>query len=248
MDFASDQGEGIEGQGIVRSHQLDKDTASQDGIMCGEVVKLCHRGIFDYLYTQTVNKYDRRMVCPAPGQCYPIMDEMEAWMNTEPIFEDLLDITNQTSGKKDSYQFMNSQTYLNLVASGDLVMNSLKHTETILQDRVVPMLYTASDADIMVNLKGVGEALDNTRWHGRPLFKNAPFEELPFKTNAGYAGGRVKKSEKLWYAELAEAGRMAPYDQPAGTLQLMKIWLAEINHGLAGLRKDGKQSFLGEDL
>lgn len=74
------------------------------------------------------------MVCPAPGQCYPIMDEMEAWMNTEPIFEDLLDITNQTSGKKDSYQFMDSQTYLNLVASGDLVMNSLKHTETILQD------------------------------------------------------------------------------------------------------------------
>ncbi|KAM6510461.1 hypothetical protein FSOLCH5_010901 [Fusarium solani] len=100
----------------------------------------------------------------------------------------------------------------------------------------------------MVNLKGVGEALDNMRWHGRPFFKNALFEELLFKTNAGHAGGRVKKSEKLWYDELAEAGHMAPYDQPAGTLQLMKIWLAEINHGLAGLRKDGKQSFLGEDL
>ncbi|KAI8712243.1 Carboxypeptidase [Fusarium sp. LHS14.1] len=227
---------------------LEACDASQEGIMCSKAAKLCHRGILDYLYTQTVNKYDRRMVCPAPSQCYPIMDEMEAWMNTEPIFKDLLDITNQTSGKKGSYQFMDSQTYLTLVASGDLAMNSLKHIETILEDRVVPVLYTASDADMMVNIKGVGEALDNMRWHGRPFFKNAPFEELPFKTNAGRAGGRVKKSGNLWYAELAEAGHMAPYDQPAVTLELMKIWLAEINHGLVGLRKDDMQSFLGADL
>lgn len=187
---------------------LEACSTTRDTLMCAEAGERCTADMTSYLLTQHTNKYDRRVECPAPGQCYPIMPELQAYMNTEAIFEDLLEVTNQTNGLKEKYLFMDAETYLRMEGSGDMSMDSLHETASILASKKVPMLFTASECDILVNPKGLGEALEGVRWEGRPYFKSVPFEDLPFVAKQGGVAGKVKKSDRLWFAELAEAGHM----------------------------------------
>ncbi|KAM0425164.1 hypothetical protein ACHAPT_009481 [Fusarium lateritium] len=218
---------------------------------CQEAGRMCTNGFMDIVSSQQVNKYDRRMACTIPGRCYPIMEEMELWMNSDHIFDHVLDVRNQTTGKKDEFVFLREQTYRDFNNSGDVLMDTLKNVQSILVGTEIPVMFTASDADVMVNPKGLREGLETIRWRNRPLFKNAPQEELPFKTAQGNAAGLLKRTDQLWFAELADAGHMFPYDQPAAALQLIRLWLEHVSHSyhsdLSDVGKDSTQHVFSVD-
>lgn len=87
-------------------------------------------------------------------------------------------------------------------------MTSIPSVQSILKSGKVPILFTASDADIQVNPLGLRVSLDTMRWEGRSHFKNAPWTSIEVETSEGHAFGVIKNPGNLWYAELADAGHM----------------------------------------
>ncbi|KAH8887252.1 alpha/beta-hydrolase [Thozetella sp. PMI_491] len=202
-----------------------------DGLMCTRGGEFCDREITSVVTSHHVNKYDRRMWCEIPGQCYPIMLQMEAWMNTDPIFRGVLEVPEQSAGLKLRYEFLSMLVHDRFQGSGDYYMSTLQQVQRTLtrpKSTRVPMLFTASDCDILVNPKGLEKSLERIQWPGQPLFRSAPWVHLPWTTESGTPAGRVKSSGPLWYAELEEAGHMAARDSPKAVLQLMRTWVARI--------------------
>jgi cathepsin A (carboxypeptidase C) len=59
-------------------------------------------------------------------------------------------------------------------------------------------------------------------WHGQPFIR---FRELvPWYVEAKVAG-RWKAYEPLTYAEIADAGHLAPFDRPLESLTLINAWI-----------------------
>lgn len=199
--------------------------STNDPLVCKEASRYCMENIEGVVENQLVNKYDRRMTCARPGECYPIMLQVQDWMNSKAVFGDMLDVVNQSGGLKTSFDFMSMRTYADFLDSGDTFMDSSRYVSSILTNSKIPMFFTAGDSDVMVNPKGVRETLERIRWDGRPNFKNSPFEQFPSSsTNGGADSGRaaavMRRTNRLWYAEVGEAGHMVCFSHTHALLVL----------------------------
>jgi carboxypeptidase C (cathepsin A) len=72
------------------------------------------------------------------------------------------------------------------------------------------------------------EALDAILWSGHARFKFEKLQPWYFTDEKGSLvnGGTYKYANGLGIINIREAGHMSPHDQPVGTMQVMKKWLA----------------------
>jgi cathepsin A (carboxypeptidase C) len=187
---------------------LEACDSAKDRLVCGDAGRFCSSHMMSYVQTQNINKYDRRMHCNIPGQCYPVMDLLQDYMNSEAIFKDLLDVARQSKGLRGPFEFMSMRIFNNFEASGDMYMDSGPFVRNILTETDVPIFFTGGNVDVLVNTKGIRNMLEDIKWKGRPNFKNTPWEELQTRTKEGGSAGILRRTDRLWYAELENAGHM----------------------------------------
>ncbi|KAK5111398.1 hypothetical protein LTR85_012172 [Meristemomyces frigidus] len=163
------------------------------------------------------NPYDWRMQCDDPSYCYREIAAVQAYMNIARVKVAL--------GATASMPFrdQSSDIYEKWEESGDLWMTSHQWVNYLLQQRIRVLIY-AGDKDINCHAPGMRRLVNRgLTWYGHPFFAPVPL-------SAWHAGGRLagfgKAYGPLSYAEVADAGHLAPYDKPYEVLTLINAWIA----------------------
>lgn len=87
----------------------------------------------------------------------------------------------------------------------------------------IRVLIYVGDKDWFCHASGMRRLVDEgLTWNDKPLFRMRRL--APWYSGAKPAGV-FKSLEPLTYAEIAEAGHMAPYDQPEATLTLINSFI-----------------------
>lgn len=79
---------------------------TNDSFVCAKAGEYCEEHINKVVGSQHINKLDRRMTCKVPGACYPVMMQMQAYMNHKDVFDGLLEVTEQSGGLKENWEFI----------------------------------------------------------------------------------------------------------------------------------------------
>ncbi|KAK2728895.1 carboxypeptidase y [Colletotrichum kahawae] len=207
-----------------------------DPVLCAQPKKLCQDEFIGIFANVTRSYYDRRLRdCPGPQDCYPDIDKMVGFLNSDKILKDYLEIPSQTGDRKKNWDMTNPIIEKRYFDSGDFYTPSSVDLKKVLDysqqngplkhHKPVDVLVYVGVADIICNADGVLEGLRQIRWNGRTPFRAAPWQELSWTSSNGGRGGRLKSVPGLWLAEIEEAGHMVPHDQPESSLKLIQHWL-----------------------
>jgi len=66
------------------------------------------------------------------------------------------------------------------------------------------------------------EALE---WPGQKAYNKVKLEDLKLTSNSSSKIGQVKSSGNLTFISIHAAGHMVPYNQPAGSLDMLNRWI-----------------------
>ncbi|KAJ3135791.1 hypothetical protein HK101_004079 [Irineochytrium annulatum] len=157
------------------------------------------------------NPYDVRMYCEGNEMCYPIIGDIDAFLNRPDVQEKL--------GVDMEYLGCSNSVGVAFGISGD----GGKSFDWIIKDLLaagINVLIYAGDADYVCNwISCVGwmeEKLDG--------FMEAP--EYPFISKVtGKRAGAFRTVGNLTWVNLYESGHMAPYDQPEHSLEMLNLWM-----------------------
>ncbi|KAH7140985.1 Alpha/Beta hydrolase protein [Dactylonectria macrodidyma] len=213
----------------------------QEPIFFDAAIQSCLEEFLEPLRAANTSTYDRRRIdCGSIDECHSDIDRPSAFLNSAEVLTDLLEVPSETEGKKKSWARISDPARKWHTLSGEGLISSTKQLGTILQagrksdmsrpatPGPIDLLVYSGVTDPMFNPDAIFEALRGIKWQGRAPFRAVPWEELPWAPSKGQKSGRVKAFSNLWMIELEEAGRMASYDQPESTLEMMKLWLLHL--------------------
>ncbi|KAL3456943.1 Alpha/Beta hydrolase protein [Aspergillus heterothallicus] len=162
------------------------------------------------------NPYDIRLKCDDPEACYKEMQAIDEFLNQDAVKEALgVPLTER-------FQGISLNVFKQWEELGDLWRASDGYVNYLLESSIRVLIYVG-DKDLYCNAAGMRQLVDHgLDWHGQPFIR---FRELvPWYVEAKVAG-RWKAYEPLTYAEIADAGHLAPFDRPLESLSLINAWI-----------------------
>ncbi|RKO96338.1 peptidase S10, serine carboxypeptidase, partial [Caulochytrium protostelioides] len=187
---------------------------------CVPATMYCNNAMIGPFQQTGRNVYDVRTDC-APGSklCYPILEDIEAWLNLPAVQSEL--------GVDRAYQGCNFDVNRNFVMQGDWPLPFQQLLVPLLESGVRILIY-AGDADYICNWIGNKAWIRALEWSGQDEFENA--EDVDWKVGrTGKVGGKVRAHENLTFLQIYEAGHMVPYDQPEAGAEMIETWIQKKN-------------------
>lgn len=205
---------------------LDLCDQHPDEIVCSAAGQYCEQ-LVKTIEQTLVNKYDRTIVCPGVGDCYPLIDHIFSWLNADDVWQ-TLEITEQSGGRKTSFEVESTVINRRYIESADYFISAVPALQKVLGDANVHVLYYVGVQDWICNPLGTARMLDSVRWAGHAQFRGEKLKPLPWKTKEGKVAGYMRSVEGLWLVELNGAGHLVPFNQPHSSLILVQLWLKSV--------------------
>ncbi|KAJ3214382.1 hypothetical protein HDU67_001715 [Dinochytrium kinnereticum] len=165
------------------------------------------------------NPYDIRQECDGSLECYPIINDIDIFLNTPEIQEKI--------GVSRQYTGCSNAVGINFMKTGD---SAIAHDWMVaeLLDAGVRALVYAGDADYVCNWMSNIGWLKAMEWSGTEGFNNAPDYPL-MSAITGKQAGEFRTYGNLTWLKVFESGHMVPYDQPEHSLEMIQSWLKSTN-------------------
>ncbi|RKK83903.1 hypothetical protein BFJ71_g14729 [Fusarium oxysporum] len=184
--------------------------------VCRKTEKLCSEMGQYVTGTLRRNPYDFRLPCENELECYAEMPLIDEYFNRTDV-KTALGVEPNAPFRGVSLEVFNRWQ-----ENGDLWKSSDSYVNYLLNANYRVLIYVG-DKDWYCNAAGMRRLVDQGLvWHGHPFFR---FRELiPWYTGLKPAG-RWKAYGPLTYAEIVDAGHLAPFDKPEETLTLINSWI-----------------------
>ncbi|KAF5978804.1 carboxypeptidase Y [Fusarium bulbicola] len=166
------------------------------------------------------NPYDYRQHCKGLDGCFPEMGHIDEYLNRHDIKE-ALGVPQHVNYTGLSYPVLEQWE-----KNGDLWRRSDNYVNFLLESTVIQNIRVSiyvGDKDLYSNAAGTRLLVDHgLNWHGQPLMRLR--ELTPWYEGANVAG-RWKSYETLTYAEIFEAGHLAPFGKSRESLTMINSWI-----------------------
>ncbi|KAJ3194890.1 hypothetical protein HK101_001661 [Irineochytrium annulatum] len=184
--------------------------------VCAPATMYCQSVLRGPFEKTGLNVYDIRKKCdPSNPLCYPILNDIETYLN--------LPETQFELGVDRVFQSCNMDVGLRFQITGDGVRNFQPHVARLLGEGVSVLIY-AGDADFACNWMGNQAWSLEMEWHGKEGFNDADeFKWVSERTGRDLGTFRMHKG--LAFLRVFEAGHMVPYDQPEHSNEFLNAWL-----------------------
>ncbi|KAI0756370.1 serine carboxypeptidase [Daedaleopsis nitida] len=189
-----------------------------DHIDCGSSFEFCATS-FMSLFDE-YNPYDALRPCkgkPDLDDCYPDTKDIHEYLNN-PTTQSILGIDPLHNN------FTAIDLDLNTRFFHDLWDFRAEHYLAALLEHGVRVLIYVGDTDWICNWVGNQRMTLELEWSSQEAFRNEPLREWSVD---GKVAGKTRRSGKLSFATIRDAGHLAPYDQPVRSLELVNRWLAD---------------------
>ncbi|KAJ2717218.1 hypothetical protein H4R19_000162 [Coemansia spiralis] len=187
----------------------------QNALACYPAEAYCNKMLMAYQQTGA-NPYDVRIPCQGGNLCYPIMADIDAYLNTPEIQQEL-------GSDVAKFEACSQKVYMGFMLSGDWMKPYVRDIPPLL-DAGIRVLVYAGDADFICNWYGNKAWAEALEWSGQPAFAAAPDRQWSV---AGKAAGEARTHKNLSFLRVFAAGHMVPYDQPANALDMVNRWLTK---------------------
>ncbi|EIW56060.1 serine carboxypeptidase [Trametes versicolor FP-101664 SS1] len=168
----------------------------------------------------TRNPYDRARPCSgAPDGCYPEISDIQSYLSL-PAVQDAIGVDPAVRG---NFSINSWRVSLEFIAGLDLYSYRADHYLAALLERGVRVLVYVGSNDWVANWIGNDRMTRSLEWTGNGAFRAQPLREWFVD---GVAAGLTRSGGGLTFATIADAGHLAPYDQPVRSLALANRWLA----------------------
>ncbi|KAJ1566119.1 hypothetical protein HK405_010918 [Cladochytrium tenue] len=176
----------------------------------------CNNAMISPFQKTGLNIYDIRKQCdPNNSLCYPILNDIEAYLNDPEIQAAL--------GTDREYKGCNTDVNIRFMMGGDW-MRPYVEAVPLLLDAGVDVLIYAGDADYICNWMGNRAWTLALDWYGQDGFNAAPELEWVSSTT-GKKAGEFRSFDRLTFLRVYEAGHMVPYDQPEHSAEFIENWI-----------------------
>ncbi|KAL2209895.1 alpha/beta-hydrolase [Sarocladium strictum] len=197
------------------------DRCEEAGLLdeeCKKTMKKC--GALDEYVLESLgrNPYNWLEHCEVEDMmsCVPSAQWVNDFMNRTDIKE-ALGVPADTEFNGVSYAVLELWDSL-----GETLKRSDDHVNDLLNSGIRVLIYVG-DKDFLAHAAGTRRMVnEGLAWHGSPLFR---FRELVPWYSGSKVAGRWKSYDTLTYAEVFQAGHLAPLDKAGETLDLINGWL-----------------------
>ncbi|KAI9501061.1 Alpha/Beta hydrolase protein [Coemansia spiralis] len=160
------------------------------------------------------NPYDVRIPCEGGNLCYPIMSDIDAFLNDPEVQKEL-------GSDVSKFESCSQKVYTGFTLSGDWMKPYVYEIPPLLEAGIRVLIY-AGDADFICNWYGNKAWAEELEWSGKASFAN----ETDSKWVVGdKAAGEARTHKNFSFVRVFGAGHMVPYDQPETALDLINRWI-----------------------
>jgi carboxypeptidase C (cathepsin A) len=155
-----------------------------------------------------VNPYNWKVACAVEPLCYSF-DQVTQLLN-EPAVKKAI-------GARSDVEWQDCATTPHIALLGDWITNLDVHIPNLLANNIRVLVYSGM-LDFICNYVGGDMWTSNLEWPGKTAFNESPFNNW---TVQGKVAGYAKAAKGLTFLEIANAGHLAPMDQPVNTLDMV---------------------------
>lgn len=184
-------------------------------LSCVPASLYCNNAMYSSYTKKGLNPYDVRKKCEGANLCYPIIEEIDAYLN-RPDVQDALNVDR-------AYTSCNMKINRDFLMGGDWMLPFQDFLKPLLDDGINILVY-AGDADFICNWIGNKAWTMKLEWSGQEEFNKA--QDKPWYNSAGEEVGEYKVHENFAFLRVYEAGHMVPYDQGSNALEMINTFIA----------------------
>ncbi|UPK93668.1 hypothetical protein LCI18_004603 [Fusarium solani-melongenae] len=183
---------------------------------CMTAQKKCN-GITDFLVEELgLNPFNYKSPCDNPPLCYSAIDHISEYMTT-PAVKDALGVA-----PNGPYLALSEEVLQIWDELGDTWKRSDTYVNYLLDQNIRVLVYVG-DSDLYAHAAGHRRMIDEgLAWYGQPFFRFRPLHDWYLGVRAA---GRGKSFGPLTYAEIYNAGHLAPMDKGEELLKLINSWI-----------------------
>ncbi|KAI8326155.1 peptidase S10, serine carboxypeptidase [Martensiomyces pterosporus] len=186
----------------------------QNSLACYPAEMYCNSMLLTY-QRSGANPYDVRIPCEGGNLCYPIMADIDAYLNTPEIQQEL-------GSDVSKFESCSQKVYSGFTLSGDWMKPYVREVPPLLEAGIRVLIY-AGDADFICSWYGNKAWTLDLEWPGKGGFNKAG--DAAWNVGPKQAG-EARSFENFTFLRVFEAGHMAPYDQPENSLDMINRWLS----------------------
>ncbi|KAJ1847218.1 hypothetical protein LPJ73_004309 [Coemansia sp. RSA 2703] len=187
----------------------------KNALACYPAEMYCNQMLITY-QRSGANPYDVRIPCEGGNLCYPIMADIDAYLNTPEVQQELgSDVTK--------FESCSQKVYTGFTLSGDWMKPYVYEIPPLLEAGIRVLVY-AGDADFICNWYGNKAWSEALEWSGAEGFNSERDHEWKL---GGKAVGEARSFKNFSFVRVFGAGHMAPYDQPVSSLDMINRWIAD---------------------
>lgn len=185
----------------------------QNSLACYPAEMYCNSMLITYQQSGA-NPYDVRIPCEGGKLCYPIMDDIDAFLNTREVQEELgSDVT--------TFESCSQKVYTGFILNGDWMKPYHLEIPPLLESGIRVLVY-AGDADFICNWYGNLAWSEELEWSGQSKFAGEKFADWMVD---GKAAGEARTHKNFSFVRVFAAGHMVPYDKPENSLDMINRWI-----------------------
>ncbi|KAJ2390810.1 hypothetical protein GGI05_003121 [Coemansia sp. RSA 2603] len=160
------------------------------------------------------NPYDVRLDCGDDNLCYPIMNDIDTYLNSPAVQKEL-------GAEVKKFVSCSDKVNYGFSLNGDLMKPFHQEIPPLLEDGIRVLIY-AGDADFICNWYGNKAWSLEMEWPGKQAFNK--IDDSPWLAGLD-AAGEARSYDNFTFLRVFGAGHMVPYDQPANSLDMINKWL-----------------------
>ncbi|KAJ2851022.1 hypothetical protein IWW36_001449 [Coemansia brasiliensis] len=213
---------------VLRQEQCDRMDASyptcarlieacykwQNSLACLPAQSYCNSMLSTYQQSGA-NPYDVRIPCEGGNLCYPIMGDIDKYLNNPDVQKDL-------GSDVDKFESCSQKVYSGFWLSGDWMKPYVREIPPLLEAGIRVLIY-AGDADFICNWYGNKAWSEALEWSGKESF--AGLADQSWLVD-GKAAGEARSFKNFSFLRVFGAGHMVPYDQPENSLDMINRWIS----------------------
>ncbi|KAJ2840763.1 hypothetical protein J3B02_006174, partial [Coemansia erecta] len=161
------------------------------------------------------NPYDVRTPCEGGDLCYPILADIDKFLNMPEVQKEL-------GSDVSKFESCSQKVYTGFTLNGDWMKPYVFEIPPLLEAGIRVLIY-AGDADFICNWYGNKAWAQELEWSGSQGFGSESDHEWAVD---GKAAGEARSHKNFSFVRVFGAGHMAPYDQPENSLDLVNRWVS----------------------
>ncbi|KAJ2720143.1 hypothetical protein GGI07_004787 [Coemansia sp. Benny D115] len=186
----------------------------QNALACVPAMLYCSSKIEGPYLQSGLNPYDVRKPCEQGSLCYPILEDIDAYLNRPEVQREL-------GAEVSKFVSCSDKVNMGFSLNGDGAKPFHQEIPPLLADGIRVLIY-AGDADFICNWYGNKAWALAMEWPGRNGLNKAL--DHPW-TVGNKSVGEVRSHGNFTFLRVYGAGHMVPYDQPASALDMINRWL-----------------------